>query len=323
MENIEELKNDGLLINKPSPLTMQELTEIIYQYRQKHTVDKRIHKIESLRKIISFLENEGLISETGPNDYLIIQDVWDYFPRHDRKFGTRIRFGVGSEYIYSSDHSSLLNNEKIVRYMYHTDSIGVNDTTTNYYSERYEYNSNKNETKSTYLVLNADYNIPLNHQWQLNLYSHNNYFLKAEYYYKDYAYGYQCWSPGKTINESKFKDYYQLQFGSEVDYIINSRTSLNFTTSFLLLQRHTYQNNRLSTSRYESETSRHIRENNWRLFFGAVMNYRISMPTTFSVKFTYSKYNDEIERNYNSSDTINNSNRDSYKLSMNLIHYIY
>ena len=121
MYMVDELKRNGLLKREPTFEEMRSLTETIYQYRLKHAVDARLHKIEALSKIMDLLAGQGVIDDAGPHGYLFIQDVWDYFPRDDRRFGYQIRAGGGLEYHYNSDQ---LRYHGYVDYFRHRTSEG-------------------------------------------------------------------------------------------------------------------------------------------------------------------------------------------------------
>ncbi|RKX28865.1 MAG: hypothetical protein DRP47_03255 [Candidatus Zixiibacteriota bacterium] len=63
---IEELRNEGLLNGNVSREHMLALCDIIYQYRLKHCVDMRLHRIEALNAVLSFLNDKGYTPEMGP-----------------------------------------------------------------------------------------------------------------------------------------------------------------------------------------------------------------------------------------------------------------
>jgi len=223
---IEELKDDGLLLKEPTQENMLMLSEIIYQKKLRHSIDSRLHKIESLNEIITFLEKEELISGSGPYDYLLIQDVWDYFPRNDRRFGSRVRIGVGMDYNYDSRHGSYTSDNRNFDYSYDTDNPDVIDTLAIGSSDVFGYNSRKNDFHGTFLAINAEHSLPLDHKWQLTFSTENKYYLSAESDYNYYSlYDLYGHSPIITDEVMNYDDYYQLRFISDIDYIVSSRTS--------------------------------------------------------------------------------------------------
>jgi hypothetical protein len=86
------------------------LTEIIYQYRLKHVIDARQHKIEALTHIMDFLLERGIIDHANPRECLFIADVWDYFPRPSREFGWQLKLGAGFRYSYDNIQSTFTND---------------------------------------------------------------------------------------------------------------------------------------------------------------------------------------------------------------------
>ena len=281
---IEELKDNGLLLEAPSKENMIMLSEIIYQNKLKHYIDKRLHKIESLKEIISFLKSEDIINGSGPNDYLLIQDVWDYFPRNDRRFGSQVRIGIGMNYDYYSHHSSSTRNNRSYDYLYDTNNPDIIDTLSVWFSEDFRYYSRKNDFHGTYLIINAEHSLPLNHKWQLTFTTENKFFLRAEnkenHYSISNSYGY---SPIISNEDMSYDDFYQLRFISDIDYIVSSRTSFNFLGSY------TYNNRVIDVDMtsvlgvMETINTYRINESSWDLYFRVDLNYRITIPTTLNL----------------------------------------
>ncbi|MCD6248964.1 MAG: hypothetical protein J7J98_01360 [candidate division Zixibacteria bacterium] len=55
MNIVGELRNSGLIEREPSYDEELAMTELVYQYRQKYAIDSRLHRIEALDSIISYL----------------------------------------------------------------------------------------------------------------------------------------------------------------------------------------------------------------------------------------------------------------------------
>ncbi len=322
---IEELKRDGLLVKNPSQQNMLDLTEVIYQYRQKHAIDGRLHKIESLQKIFDFLENERLINETGSNDYLLIQDIWDYFPRVNRKFGSKVRLGVGLEYDYGSDHIANTSEIRRIDYRYHDDNPHIKDTLHNGSGSNYNYISGKYDFQGSYLVLNAEYHVPLNRQWQLLLATNNKYYLKAERDNENYSTSVDpnIINPNSHERKIKYDDYYQIEFVSDIDYIINSRTSLNILGIIAMYKRDFSEvlDRTVYDINYLYIQSKN--EKGWSLDIKANMSYRISIPTSFNVRLSYSSNHNEYTFYYNGDYKIYDSDNGMYYLTLSIEHYLY
>jgi len=322
---IEELKKDGLLVKNPTQRNLLNLTEIIYQYRQKHAIDKRIHKIESLKNIIEFLEKENLIVGTGANDYLLIQDVWDYFPRYNRKFGSKIRLGVGFDYNYNNYHYSSTSDSHSFEYRYNDNNPQLKDTLYIRTWTDYKYASRKFDYSGTYLALNAEYNVPLNHQWQLKFLTSNKYYLKAERDNENYNSFIDTYSsyPWLVTDNIDYNDYYQLQLVSDIDYIINSRTSMNFLGVYSYYNRDLDGISRSVSDFFENSNTQKIKESGWSLSFNVNMKYRISIPTTFNVNLSYvTSHNDNIIY-YNDDKNAYDFDNGHYFLTLSLAHYLY
>ncbi len=107
MYMIDELRENHLLASEPSADQMLSLCELIYQYRLEHYIDFRLHRIETLDAVCSFLVLEGIIHDAGPLAYFLIQDVWSYYPdlpEFSRKFGFSVRAGLGYDAYYYNGH---------------------------------------------------------------------------------------------------------------------------------------------------------------------------------------------------------------------------
>jgi hypothetical protein len=128
---------------------MLDLTDMVYTFRTEYRVDARLHKIESLKAIIDYLESNGIAKAAGPYGYLLIQDVWDYFPNEHRRFGFRGSAGFGFRYNYRTNQST---NER--------ESNGV--------VSYHRYSHSTRVSESPYVIVGINYFKPLGMRWQID-----------------------------------------------------------------------------------------------------------------------------------------------------------
>ena len=319
---VDELKSQGFLEKEPSYAEMTELTEIIYQYRLKHVIDSRLHRIEALTAIVDFLKQKGLVNDMHPAGSVIIQDVWDYFPNYYRPFGYRVRFGFGIEYSYGSYSSLSESDQHRLETDYNINTPDIVDTTLDTTYQYYSHYRDRSESSSPYLAMMFEYNNPINHRWQLNVGAQGRLYFKPEidmlardtvesYYYDSYQ---------LIDRTTELKEYYTFGIGSNALYILNSRTTASFGAGYSMenIKREISEHRIADVS--EIDTSYAFDAfTNWEFRVYASLNYRISIPTTLTAFIDYRRSSEQIE-NENTLDDVDRSN---YQISASISHYIF
>ena len=288
MYMIDELKKAGYIDKEPSYPQMIEMTDIIYQYRLKYYDDRRIHRIEALTAVGEYLQQQGLADDFGTGGQLIIQDVWDYFPRSLRYFGFKFRAGIGYNYVHrkrdgnSKNHYRSLDLRQEIADPEIIDTIYYND---NEYSTDY---FNELDTKWPFISVRAEYYRPLNRKWQLNLNYQLQYYLDSKSSDKDQSVqDYGQHQRHYNIENYNYDDHYGMNLHTEVRYFVDSRTSLSFTGSYdhdhYTREVHSVSGdyNPLDTSYTEPETD------NWNIRIESSLTYRIAIPTTLNINAGY------------------------------------
>jgi len=317
---VDELRREGLLEREPTADEMRQLCEQIYYYKLKHPVDTRLLKIDALRHIMDLFIDNNLISDPGPYGYLLIQDVWDYFPRQERLFGFRFRFGPGIE--YASDRmSSSADREDYTQTYLHTPTGDValydNDLHEVYSSTR------KNEFRRTYVEAIAEYHKPLDIRWQFDGVVSAAYYPYAHEFTNNVNRRYrETVSPYEYMQDTYivYNAMYDIAASGGVEYILSSRTSSRLTAGYV----RSHYNSAIQYSHsYSGETAvidpigREDRETDEVIFQGT-LTYRLSIPTTLGISASYRIVDQTIYR-----DITDDRDWDEYRLSVALSHYLY
>ncbi|MDH3890567.1 MAG: hypothetical protein OEV49_05750 [candidate division Zixibacteria bacterium] len=287
---VDELKSSGLLEHEPSTLEMVELTEIIYQNRMTHEVDHRLAKIDALDAVMAFLTDIGSITESPRMSYVLIQDVWDFFPHNSRRFGTQVKVGAGWDYYYSMLDQSRDDLRFTLTYQHHVDSVDEVDTLT--YSTNTTHNdfTSRRELDNVFIFLAANHCKPLSLKWQWDTNVELTYFVHAEgvrHRNPSSALGRRTSRSPLLVEVRGLDDYYQFKCSSVGTYILNSRTNLRFWGDF------TY--GRYDTP-VESGSDRTRTIKSWEGNLGSSLNYRLSIPTKLTISGRY-RFHSELNVN--------------------------
>ena len=344
---IEELQKNQLLKRVPMRDEMLELTELIYQYRQKHAIDSRIRRIEALTEILTYLRDVGVTDDLGPYGHLVIQDVWDYFPRESRgsvvrtmryfdgmyfpvtikggmgvarSFGTRVRAGLGADYRYDSGQQTYLRDTESTYTRYHKDSAGIVDTLSGY-TTWHSYYHRKNTSGNVYLTGLVEHHVPVSRKWQVDLSAQARYYIYTDHDYSLFTVYYRDnRSSERMITEDwEYDDHYSLGFWASALYIVDSRTSLNVQALYNYEQveyevtRRQLVNNSLTGGKYSYHSEY------WQFVLSGGLIYRISIPTTLHINANYYRTSSEAVQYLVSNDYAD----DSYELSVSLSHYLF
>jgi hypothetical protein len=301
---VNELKNNGLLSRPPDNAEMLELTDKIYTFRTEYRVDERLHKIESLKAIIEYLESQGIVETTGPYGYLLIQDVWDYFPKESRRFGFRASAGFGFRYLYITDQ---MTDKR--------ESDGQVDF--------HQYSHATRTFESPYIDTRIEFFKPIGMRWQLSLESHWKYYVRQKDRREYFRVAYQP-NIGSTMGKYIFRhdSYYNFLATGSLRYILDSRTSAIVTAEYELNHYYRWRDHyRLSPDEeYNHRENITKLETSYLRLWGEI-KYRISIPTTLRVRITMFRNNEQdndLERN-----RYLEYSKFAYHLSASLVHYIF
>jgi len=323
MYMIEELRKDDLLLREPTHEEMLELAAIIYQNRLQHTVDKRIRRIESFDAVLVFLQEEGITDLSERMAYLLIGDVWDYFPRDDRKFGVRLRIGPGVRWSYYSDSRSTDEYRRDLITSVPTDDPG-NPVSSSFTYLIYDHHYRSSDVLSSDIVAQAEYYRPLTRKWQLDLLMSGRYRLHA---YETEEMEYTEWRRRDGQSDTYYHrerndidggDDCVVTVGSTATYIVNSRTQLLLRAS--LYHRYTEALER-SLYEYHGEDTydrRRVDQCSTRVGINGRLDYRISIPTTLRLTVAFDHIDDDYANGME-----RDLDRDLYTVSASISHYIY
>ncbi len=315
---VDELSREGLLEREPTANEMRELCDLIYYYRLKHPVDSRLLKIDALRHVMDLFIGNDLITDPGPYGYLLIQDVWDYFPRWERLFGFRFRCGPGIEYSSYRTNESMDVDEH-TRYQLHTPDGDV-DMFESDHREVYS-TARKDEFRGTYVKATAEYHKPLDIRWQFDGVVDASYYPNAHEFTNIIRQRevppYTRWQDDTYI---VYTAMYDISASGGIEYILNSRTSSRLTAGYI--KSHYNSAIQYSYSRYGYATfidpiTRDDRELDEVIVEGT-LTYRLSIPTTLTINAVYRNRSQNVYQ-----EDTDDWDSDEYWLSVRLSHYLY
>ncbi len=216
---VNELRHNEILLRDPNYEEMIQLTQLVHHYRQTHAIDERLYRIEALTKIMKYLQEIGAIEDIGPYGYLLIQDVWDYYPTFSRRFGHRLRAGTCLRYSYASNDSTMER---------------VTDGRTTYH----RYNHREASDRAPYLVLLWEWQRPFGLRWQIDLEERSRFYFDRHYRSERVNVNYVSGSiqPLETVTEYRENRYVHL--AGTMRYILDSRTNAQMTTSYDITHYH-------------------------------------------------------------------------------------
>jgi hypothetical protein len=288
---LDELKGKGVLSRPPTFAEMDSLTEIVYSRRLESYDDSRLHQIASLLSIMEFLESRGIINYAGPYDYLLIQDVWNYFPNESRRFGWMIKAGVGLDY-----HKRLVQTTDE-----HESDFGIFFHT---------YLHEEEVEQQPFFFFQADYYKPWGLRWQLNAFFEYKYFFESYNLNKRDEYRYQ---PSQFTSHREFRTNYSAPYRisaeASIDYIFDSRTSAGATIGYV-------------RSHFNSDYEHHGVETGI-LSSQATIDYRIAVPTTLRVAIEYRREDETETWGYAERISVGVIDDYEYFTSVRLIHYLF
>jgi hypothetical protein len=335
MYMIDELKKGNHIEREPTFDEMLQLSDLIYQYRLKHAIDSRLHRIEALTAIVNYLKDKGIVGDLDPDGQIILQDVWSYFPNKPRRFGYRARIGLGFEWDYSSEQYS--REFKSYRFFAQDDpnnDILIPDTVVNRTDAYHNYDHEKIETRNPFINLILEYFRPFNYRWQLDLTAQARYYFEAQYtrHWEDNSYApyVDLRYLKQTIN---FENTYDLSLSASASCFLDSRTILRFYGDCLFahFDGQVTDSSVREVGYYHSDITRHYDyydHETWFLSLGALITYRISIPTELRIRVDYDfdSWADVILPRFPLSTSgyqVIEYDNNRYDISVSVIHYLF
>lgn len=327
LQIIEVLEEIGLLDQDPSYDQMTELTRRIYELRRKHSMDDRLRRIESLQEIIGFLQAEKLIGTLNVRQGLLIQDVWDYYPRNKRMFGTQIVGGYGHFHAYRSRQWGTTTSEGRLVTRQFLDSGTVVDTLINEYSFDYNYAKESSDDEQSYLLIDLDHRRPLGPHWQLSLWGTGRIYLNNGNSANPIMTSKTQTAPSRLTANSNattqtYSDHYAIEGNASLEWMVDSRTSLTFGAFWSLsnIVNHTtyvhyysYPDSLVTSEVQHKNSSRN-------LGLSSTFYYRVSIPTTLSVFLLVQNQRRTYELDGSDKNEFSDWN---YQVSCSLQHYLF
>ena len=307
MNMVGELRNSGLIEREPDYDEMMALTEVIYQYREKHAIDSRWHRIEALDSVITYLHERGIIADPGPYGHLLIQDVWDYFDnKQKRSFGWSVTAGVSLDYSKYKSQSGFDRDRYKFSTRQHPDSAGAIDTVTYYDITEHGSYKRVDISSSPAFVVRARYSKPLNLKWQLDVAAGGKFYFDA----------YESDDRDGEYDRTDYTDYEDIYCSVSARYIYDMRTFVTLAAAFDTPIRGRIARLIGEEPGLDFELPR--KESSWSLKLLAGVTYRISIPTTLTCNLSWRKENtDWIMASRIPSD------ESSYSLSVGISHWLY
>ncbi len=322
---IDELRSHDALLREPTRDEMLQLTEIIYQDRQRHVIDERLRRIETLDTILNYLVQAGITDASGRYGQLLVQDVWDYFPRNSRQFGLKTTAGIGTRYSYNKTHTTTDVDGTNLQIEYPMFGPVVPDTVLNESYTSYRYYYHRTRTNYVFLTGQVSYFKPLTRKWQLDIYANIDYTLD-DYHKSETT---NAFASDETaivpyvrsiLVDREFDTDWELRARTRADYIYDSRTSLYFNASYAYSKSDFVD---VTTEVYDNTgtvvNTESATEKRWVIGLRTGLSYRIAIPTTLTVAAGYSR----SSRDYCQELSDNSSVIGRYSLSVSLEHYLY
>jgi hypothetical protein len=295
---------------------MLQLTKMIHEYRQTHIIDSRYRRIEALTKIVDFLEKENLYHNSGISGFLLLQDIWDYYPQESRPFGFKVKFGLGMSY-----QKSRFNLKGSKYGLIYNITNGGSDTTN--YSE-YEKSSRiirEDNRTDIYLIGKLEYQVPVNLKWHFSMNLNSIYYIDSEsklVKFSEIELSYPLMSTQYSRSGKEYNHYGNIALGTSIRYYADSRTELSSTAEYELRNVEAK-----SYTQYYIRGLKHYYDQNriWAKIFSASgeFKYRISIPTVLNIAITYFDLSTEEAR---PGSFVRNED-DSFQFSASISHYIF
>lgn len=315
---IDELSRHQILMRSLSYDESMALTEIVYHNRLKHAVDSRIRRIEIFQEILNYLQRREITSDSTLTP-LVLQDVWDYFPRDSRDFGWQVRIGLGYfKFIYPSSESTEEESIEHTVVRFHEDSVSVREVI-RVRDYAFSYARQKRSYDQPYLAFGLNFARPLNLFWQMSGGLQGRYYFDAEDLNRSVYLSYSGGSYGETELKKKYDDYYDLSASATASCFMSSRSQFSMSVGGSYRHLVVVESLRKLPS---GELVRDIERQTQHEFNATArtqFTYRLTIPTELTASAEISTYDTKIEVPDYGSDADNLY----YKVTIQLSHYIY
>ncbi|MCX6832736.1 MAG: hypothetical protein NT028_11525 [candidate division Zixibacteria bacterium] len=303
---INELRSRSLLKAEPTTQQMNDLCALVYQNALQHAIDNRIRFIESMQTILGYLEQQGILKQ-GFSSALIVQDVWNYFPRNSRRFGWQVSVGCGLGNAYARTDDSSFNATTSIKTRYLIQNPNVVDTISSERNEEASRRDARRHSSFAYLQLQTEYHRAIDLRWQFDT------DIAARYYFHPFNWSTdvfnQSWHNGRT----DYDDFVSLDGEAILTCIVNSRTSA------VLRGQLTYESYKLTDAEDAGSRSPKRSLDSHQYEVSLQMTYRLSIPTALSFSLGYGN-----QRYPQTSVTyLYESSYESYSASVNISHYLF
>lgn len=308
---IDELKARGLLLRNPSTGHMWEFTKLVHASRLQYRIDEREHRALVLDNLLSFLIERQYLEADKAAALFVIEDVWDYFPRRERRFGSDFQFGFGGSDAYeNSDWSTDIESYRLSTRAYR-DSAGQIDTIDWYDNRVVETNDENHFWTDDYFLLRLRRCRPLSLRWQWDLSTDLVWHVNKRYEIDDPEDG----------NKWYWHNWREVAVTSELTYFHDARTEISFVTQFTSKWKEDLLF-RPSKGRFTgiwSWATFRTEERALAAEIQAQVLYRISVPTQLKLTWSHHrKHRDIWHYQYNQ-----HLDTHDFRLTASIIHWLY
>jgi hypothetical protein len=290
---VEELDRVGLAKRRPDRRELLWLSELVHQLREGHGPDRREYRIEALESIVGYLVERGVVEESNAAAILTIEDVWDYFPSGERRFGWEFQIGYGGTHEYynvQSESSRLVWSTKIWDY---PDTSSTADSIAFQRIKTRDSDGRRLWYVTHYYGLRGGWWRPLSARWQFDA---TAWFRM--YFDQDERYDLHVRMVNKRTTDASIA----------LTYFHDARTELKFEAAF------DYER----LSRREDNRDEQVRI--WGIDATARVEYRLAVPTTMVVSWTYYRNSFwSTAHDYHDPEAL----RHGFNLSVGLTHWLF
>jgi hypothetical protein len=294
---VEELDRLGLAARRPDRQDLLGLTELVHRLREGHGPDDREYRTWALESLADYLIERGILQVSDAATILTIEDVWDFYPQTDRRFGWEIQIGYGGTHEYYNDQFDRKRSSwGSIAYDY-PDTSSMADTVI-FQGSRSENSGGVRYWLAThYYSFTAGWWRPLSARWQLDAHG----WLRMHFDRRE-----------RPHNNTLFVNWRTAMASASLRYLHNARTELLFGTLF----------------EYERRSDRHefpgpdldTQFRNWVIQLMSRVQYRLAVPTTLVVEWGYYRELVWTTAYYSQgSDTV----RHGFDLSVGITHWLF
>jgi hypothetical protein len=310
---INELRSISLLESEPTSQQMRDICALVYQNSLQHAIDNRIRLIESMQAILGYLEQQGILKQ-GFFSALILQDVWNFFPRTSRRFGSQVSIGCGVMSSYSRQHDSSFSRVARVLTRYPIENPEIIDTSSSEYNEGISRTENSRHSWLPYVIVQAELCKAIDLKWQFDANFSAKYYLNS--YNRSTGSSFGPWSRQRV----EYDDYFSLGGAGTLTYIANSRTSASLTGQMAYSG---FKQTNLYWSPFEND-GMELRSpkqplNNQQHVVTLQVIYRLAIPTTLVVSLNYNYGQIPANSVYWSRESTDTN----YSASVSISHYLF